>query len=76
MDEDVVKLDVSAYGNGWFVHCGADDVPVVRHVPNIAVGGKPIDAWVVDFLASAHSTPQGEALLASIANLAGQAVGE
>ncbi|AQH05192.1 hypothetical protein A9R05_40040 (plasmid) [Burkholderia sp. KK1] len=75
MDKDVIELYASANGDRWFLHRGADGVPVVRHVPNVASGGKPSDASVADFLASAYATPQGEALTASIADLAGCAVG-
>lgn len=71
----MIELYASANGDRWLLHCGADDVPVVRHVPNVASGGKPTDASVADFLAAAHATPQGEALLASIAKLAGCAAG-
>ncbi|WP_370653516.1 serine protease [Caballeronia sp. Lep1P3] len=72
----MIELYVSANGDRWLLLRGADDVPVVRHVPNLASGGNPSDTSVADFLASAHATPQGEALLASIANRASCAVGE
>lgn len=75
MDKNLIELYVSANGDRWLLLRGADDVPVVRHVPNVASGGKATDASVADFLASAHATPQGEALLASIGNLTGCAAG-
>ncbi|SAK83634.1 hypothetical protein AWB77_04308 [Caballeronia fortuita] len=75
MVQDVFEFYASANGDRWLLHRGADDVTMVRHVPNIASGGKPTDTSVGDFLASAHATPQGEALLASVENLAGCAVG-
>ncbi|WP_408146866.1 S1 family peptidase [Caballeronia glebae] len=71
----MIEIYASANGDRWLLHRGSDGVPAVRHVPNVASGGKPTDASVADFLASAHATPQGEALLASIANLAGCAAG-
>ena len=75
MVKDVMELYASENGDRWLLQRGADDVPVVRHVPNVASGGKPTDASVADFLAAAHATPQAEALLASIAVLADCAVG-
>ncbi|WP_309767102.1 serine protease [Caballeronia sp. LZ016] len=72
----MTELYVSANGDRWLMHCGRDGVPVVRHVPSVSSGGEPTDASVEDFLLSARATPQGEALLASMAKLASRSARE
>ncbi|WP_045462865.1 hypothetical protein [Caballeronia cordobensis] len=55
MKTNSVELYASPGGERWLLHIGADERPVVRHVPNAASGGNASEMSVADFLSSDSS---------------------
>lgn len=69
MKTNSVELYASPGGERWLLHIGADERPVVRHVPNAASGGNASEMSVADFLSSDQATPQRDAMLQLIQQL-------
>ncbi|WP_329959737.1 serine protease [Paraburkholderia translucens] len=63
MKANSVELYVSPNGDTWLLGIGADELPVVHHVPNAASGGRPSEISVATFLSSGQAGPQRDALL-------------
>ncbi|MDR5831702.1 serine protease [Caballeronia sp. LP006] len=63
MNTDSIELYVSPNGDKWLLHTGADKMPVVRHVPNAASGGRVSELSLDAFLSSGEAAPQRDALL-------------
>jgi len=58
-----IELYASPNGDRWLLGIGADELPVIHHVPNAASGGQQSEISVATFLSSGHSAPQRDALL-------------
>ncbi|WP_308196622.1 MULTISPECIES: serine protease [Caballeronia] len=69
MKKDSIELYASPNGDRWLLRIGADEQPVVRHVPNLASGGAASDIAVARFLALEPATPQRDAMLQLIKQL-------
>lgn len=63
MKADSIEPYASSDGDRWLLGLGADELPVVHHVPNAASGGRPSELSVATFLSCGHAAPQHHALL-------------
>src|SRR5689334_19433888 len=69
MKKDAIELYASPNGDRWLLRIGADEQPVVRHIPNLASGGAASEIAVADFLSLESATPQRDAMLQLIKQL-------